>query len=88
MSYTPRKGEPMRLLMARLELALTLLLTVAAVATVIWPTWLETLTRLEPDGGSGEAEWWLVLLLGLAALASAAASRRAYGAARSSSKVA
>ena len=40
------------------------------------------LTGLEPDNGSGETEWWLVLLLGVAAVASAVLARRDFHAAR------
>lgn len=61
---------------ARLELVLAILCGVAAIATAIWPTWIETLTRLEPDGGSGGTEWWLVAVLGLAALTAALLARR------------
>lgn len=61
---------------ARLELALAVLLAAAAAATTVWPTWLESLTGLEPDGGSGATEWWLVGVLALAAVASLALSAR------------
>lgn len=54
------------------------LFALAAVATMIWPTWIESLTKLEPDGGSGEAEWRLVILLGLIAMVAALAARRHY----------
>lgn len=52
---------------ARLQLFLAVVLGVAALATSLWPTWIESLTGLEPDGGSGGTEWWLVTLLALAA---------------------
>jgi hypothetical protein len=70
------------MLRARVETVLSVLFAIGTVATLIWPTWLETLTGLEPDQGTGEAEWWLVLLLGAAALVTAALARRDYRGAR------
>jgi hypothetical protein len=64
------------MLRARLEVVLAVLFALGAVATMIWPTWIESLTGLEPDRGTGEAEWWLVALLGLAAVATALLARR------------
>ena len=64
------------MLRARLEIALAVLFALGAIATMIWPTWIEDLSGLEPDKGSGEAEWWLVALLGLAAAISAVFARR------------
>jgi hypothetical protein len=66
----------------RLELILAMVFAVAAVASAIWPTWIESLTGLEPDSGSGEAEWWIVIALGAAALIAAALARRDYRAIR------
>ena len=67
---------------ARIELILTALFALGALTTVIWPTWIESLTGLAPDNGSGEAEWWLVALLGLAALVAGLLARRDLRAAR------
>ena len=67
---------------ARLETVLAALFTCAAVATFIWPTWIESLSGLEPDKGSGESEWWLVVLLGFAAVITAVLARRDFRAAR------
>jgi hypothetical protein len=64
------------MLRARIELVLAGLFTLGAIAAAIWPTWIESLTHLDPDNGSGEAEWWLVALLGAAALAAALLGRR------------
>ena len=67
---------------ARTELSLAVLFAAAAIATAIWPTWLESLTGLDPDGGSGETEWWLVALLGVAAVVSGLVARRSFAAIR------
>ena len=61
---------------ARLELLLAGVFGLAAIATIIWPTWIENLTGADPDQGSGEAEWWLVILLGSAAVVAALLARR------------
>ena len=36
---------------------------VMLVATAIWPTWIERLWEVEPDGGDGSLEWALVGVL-------------------------
>jgi len=77
------KGALTEMLRARLETAFAVLFAMAAIATTIWPTWIEGLTRLEPDGGSGETEWQFVLVLGVAATAAAVFARRDYRLARS-----
>jgi len=61
---------------ARIELVLAVLFGIATVATIIWPTWIESLTTLEPDKGSGEAEWWLIIVLGSVAVAASLLARR------------
>jgi hypothetical protein len=60
----------------RVEAVLAAVLAVAALATLVWPTWIENLTGFEPDGGTGETEWWLVAVLAVAAVCSAALSFR------------
>ena len=70
------------MLRARIELVLAGLFAVGALATLVWPTWIEGLTGLEPDNGTGEAEWWLVLLLGLAAAVAGVLARRDFRQAR------
>jgi hypothetical protein len=57
------------MLRARLELLAGAAIAVAAVATAIWPTWIEDLLGLSPDEGSGATEWWLVVILAVVALA-------------------
>jgi hypothetical protein len=61
---------------ARIEIVLAVLFGVAAIATILWPTWIESLSGFEPDRGSGEAEWWLVALLATAAAIAALLARR------------
>ena len=39
---------------SRVEGVVAVLFAVAAVATAVWPTWIEAVLRFEPDGGSGE----------------------------------
>lgn len=49
----------------------TLLSTIAAVFALlaaIVPRWIETVTSLSPDAGSGEAEWELAFAFGAAAV--------------------
>jgi hypothetical protein len=57
---------------------LAIVFALATVATVIWPQWIEDLTGFEPDRGSGGAEWGLVVILGVIAVAAAGLSRREY----------
>jgi hypothetical protein len=45
--------------------------------TGIVPDWIEAF-GIEPDGGSGAAEWMIVVALGLAAVITAVLSRRHY----------
>ena len=45
---------------ARAEAVLGTVAALLAIATALWPNWIEGLTGLEPDGGSGETEWVLV----------------------------
>jgi hypothetical protein len=49
---------------------------ILAVVTAISPTWLEHTLRVSPDGGSGETESGIVLMLGAAALVLAVIGRR------------
>jgi polyferredoxin len=62
----------------RLEAALCALFSVLTVMTAIWPTWIEGITGLEPDGGSGGTEWGFVLVLGVLALGFGLLARRHY----------
>jgi hypothetical protein len=53
-----------------LEALLALATTVATGLTLVAPQWIEALLGVDPDGGSGSAEWAVVA--GLAALCSSA----------------
>ena len=57
------------------EVLLAAAAAVLAVATAIHPTWIESLTGLDPDAGSGGAEWAVVVLLALAAVGLAIGAR-------------
>jgi H+/Cl- antiporter ClcA len=70
------------MLKARIETALAVVAGALAVATLVWPTWIETLFGVEPDGGSGATEWWLVVALALVALVAGLLARRDFAAAR------
>lgn len=45
------------------ESALALVSLAALVLTLISKSWIETVTGLDPDGGSGAAEWAVVVAL-------------------------
>jgi hypothetical protein len=45
------------------ESALALVSLAALVITLISKSWIETVTGLDPDGGSGAAEWAVVVAL-------------------------
>jgi hypothetical protein len=64
------------------EVALAAASTVLAVLTAVYPTWIESLTGLDPDAGSGAAEWLVVVLLALAAVVLAAGARLTWSALR------
>ena len=57
------------------EVLLAAAAAVLAVATAIRPDWIEELTGLDPDAGSGSAEWAVTLALALAAVALAVGAR-------------
>ena len=70
------------MLKARFETVLAVLAATLAVVTLVWPTWIEGVFGVEPDGGNGGAEWWLVVVLAVVALTSAILARRDYRLAR------
>lgn len=48
----------------------------ACAVTLVWPDWIERLSGLDPDGGRGDAEWGVVLTLGMVAISSLALAWR------------
>lgn len=64
------------------EAGLAVLTTSLGVLTILWTEWIEALTDLEPDAGSGSAEWLVVAALFLVAATSAVLARREYRRAR------
>jgi len=67
----------------RLESALAAIFAALALLTLVTPHWIEDITRLEPDGGDGGAEWFVVVLFGVIALGLGLLARRDYRLARS-----
>jgi hypothetical protein len=76
------------MLKPRIEVTLSVLFAAMALVTAFWPDWIETLLRIDPDGGNGTAEWLAVALLGVAAIVAFALGRRDYRAARSARQMA
>jgi len=62
-------------LRVRIEIAVSALLGAATILTAVWPTWIEGLLGLDPDGGNGDAEWWIVAALAVATVAAIALTR-------------
>jgi len=63
-------------LRVRIEIVLSALLGTATIVTALWPTWIEGLFGADPDGGNGTAEWWIVAVLAVITVATAALARR------------
>lgn len=58
------------------ETILAIVAGVLAIVTAINAEWIEWLTGLDPDGGSGTLEWALVGVLALAAVVAGVLARR------------
>jgi hypothetical protein len=58
-----------------LESILGLITGILAVVTLFWHNWIEVIFTVDPDEGSGLAEWLLVLLLLLVTATLAVAAR-------------
>ncbi len=63
---------------ARAEFCLSVLAGVLAFVTAVWPTWVETVTGVDPDAGGGGAEWVVVVMCVCLAAVAAVDSRRRY----------
>ena len=64
------------MLRVRIEIAVSALLGTATILTAVWPTWIEGLFGFDPDGGNGNAEWWIVAVLAVTTVAAIALTRR------------
>jgi uncharacterized membrane protein len=53
---------------ARLQLVLAIVSACLTALAIVAPAWIEAVTSLEPDGGSGELEWLIAAAFGLASL--------------------
>jgi hypothetical protein len=62
----------------RVEVVLAGVSAVLCVLTVVFPEWIEALTGLEPDAGSGSLEWIVAGVFLTATVASAILARRDY----------
>jgi hypothetical protein len=58
------------------ESTLAIVALLLAVITAINAEWIEWLTGLDPDGGSGALEWGIVVVLSLGAVVAGALARR------------
>ena len=63
------------ILRVRIEIAVSALLGTATILTAVWPTWIEGLFGFDPDGGNGNAEWWIVAVLAVTTVAAIALTR-------------
>ena len=63
------------MLRVRIEIAVSALLGTATILTAVWPTWIEGLFGFDPDGGNGNAEWWIVAVLAVTTVAAIALTR-------------
>jgi hypothetical protein len=57
------------------EVVLSVVSGVSLVLSLVWKEWIEMLTGLDPDNGSGSAEWAVVVLSALTLITFATLSR-------------
>jgi hypothetical protein len=60
-----------RRLRMRIEVVLAILFALLAVMTIMDPQWIEQLFEFDPDNGSGETEWGITAVFGVASLLAA-----------------
>lgn len=53
---------------ARLQLIFSVIFLILTIAAVVFPVWIEEVSGLSPDGGSGEAEMLLAIPFGLVSI--------------------
>ena len=68
-------GSPVRF---RLEVALAVIGAALFALTLVFPEWIEELTGIEPDNGSGAAEFVVAGIFLLTAVVSGVMARRTY----------
>jgi hypothetical protein len=62
----------------RIEVVLAVISAALCVLTLVFPRWIEELTGLKPDAGSGALEWVITGVFLVAALVSAILAHRDY----------
>ena len=62
----------------RIQVVLAVISAALSILTMVLPTWIEELTGLEPDAGSGALEWAIAGIFLAAAVVSALLARRSY----------
>ena len=62
----------------RIEVVLAAISAALCVLTLVFPEWIEELTGLEPDAGSGALEWIIAGVFLVAAVVSTVLARRDY----------
>jgi hypothetical protein len=62
----------------RIEAVLAVISAALCVLTLVFPEWIEELTGLEPDAGSGALEWLVAGVFLVAAVVAAVLARRDY----------
>lgn len=62
----------------RIEMVLAVISAALCVLTLVFPEWIEELTGLEPDAGSGALEWLVAGVFLVAAVVTAVLARRDY----------
>jgi hypothetical protein len=58
-----------------IETVLAAICVVSLVLTFLWKEWIEIIFHVDPDNGSGAAEWWLAIGSGVLAVVFAVAAR-------------
>jgi ABC-type thiamin/hydroxymethylpyrimidine transport system permease subunit len=62
----------------RIEVVLAVISAALCALTLVFPEWIEELTGLEPDAGSGALEWLVAGVFLVAAVVAAVLARRDY----------